>query len=267
MRSLPKFFALVYVVSWICWLFVAWLGGGTFAPNSSVAAIAAPIFYVGVFAPAIVALLLSIFERGRPGAAELLKQIANFPKQARWYVFAILYMAAIKLSAAVLHRLAFNAWPAFGTEPLILMAIATMISTPFQAGEEIGWRGYALPRLSARFGSARASLLLGVLWAVWHLPQFYIADADTYHQSFLVWSAQVVAMSVTFAWLYARSGGSLLLVMLLHSAINNSKDVVPSGVGNPPGVFSLHASAVSWLSLGLLWLGASYFLFRMPRER
>lgn len=164
MRSLPKFFALVYVVSWICWLFVAWLGGGTFAPNSSVAAIAAPIFYVGVFAPAIVALLLSIFERGRPGAAELLKQIANFPKQARWYVFAILYMAAIKLSAAVLHRLAFNAWPAFGTEPLILMAIATMISTPFQAGEEIGWRGYALPRLAFQIGLRTASIIIGVIW-------------------------------------------------------------------------------------------------------
>jgi uncharacterized protein len=185
MRWLLKFFALVYVVSWICWLFVAWLGGGTFAPNSSVAAIAAPIFYVGVFAPAIVALLLSIFERGRPGAAELLKQIANFPKQARWYVFAILYMAAIKLSAAVLHRLAFNAWPAFGTEPLILMAIATVISTPFQAGEEIGWRGYALPRLAFQIGLRTASIIIGVIWACWHLPLFFIPGGDTYDQSFL----------------------------------------------------------------------------------
>jgi membrane protease YdiL (CAAX protease family) len=222
---------------------------------------------LGAYAPAMAALLLTGWEQGRAGVRALLARILVADVPVRYYVFAVSYMAAVKLTAALLHRGLLGSWPRFGSESLAMIPLAIAISTPFQAGEEIGWRGYALPRLSARFGSARASLLLGVLWAVWHLPQFYIADADTYHQSFLVWSTQVVAMSVTFAWLYARSGGSLLLVMLLHSAINNSKDVVPSGVGNPPGVFSLHASAVSWLSLGLLWLGAGYFLFRMPRER
>ena len=110
-----------------------------------------------------------------------------------------------------------------------------------------------------------ASLILGVIWAVWHLPQFYVAAADTYHQSFLVWAPQVVAISVALAWLYAKSGGSLLLVMLMHSAINNSKDIVVSGAAIGPGVFSLNASLMSWLGLGLLWVAAAYFLARMPR--
>jgi membrane protease YdiL (CAAX protease family) len=190
--------------------------------------------------------------------------IADVP--VRYYVFAVSYMAAVKLTAALLHRGLLGAWPRFGSESLAMIPLAIAVSTPFQAGEELGWRGYALPRLSARFGLARASLLLGVIWAVWHLPQFYIADADTYRQSFLVWSAQVVAISVTFAWLHARTGGSLLLVMLLHAAINNSKDIVPSGVGTAPGVFSVHASAVSWLSLGVMWLCAGCLLFRMRRS-
>ena len=116
-----------------------------------------------------------------------------------------------------------------------------------QAGEEIGWRGFALPRLADRVGLRLASLLLGVIWALWHLPQFYIADADTYHQPFIVWALQVVAMSVAFAWLYAKSGGSLLVVMLMHSAINNSKDIVVSGATIAPGVFSLHAPLLAWL--------------------
>jgi len=63
-------------------------------------------------------------------------------------------------------------------------------------------------------------------------------------------------MSVAFAWLYARTRGSLLLVMFLHSAINNSTDVVPSAAVVPPGVFSVHASAMSWITLGVLWLCA-----------
>jgi len=184
--------------------------------------------------------------------------IADLP--ARYYAFAVSYMLGVKLTAAMLHRVMTGGWPPFGRESLLMMPLAIVISTPFQAGEEVGWRGYALPRLAARFGLARASLLLGAIWAFWHLPQFYIADADTYHQSFAVWALQVVAMSVAFAWLYARTGGSLLLVMLLHAAINNTKDVVPSGTGPAPGVFSLHASAISWITLVLLWLGALYLL-------
>ena len=66
------------------------------------------------------------------------------------------------------------------------------------------------------------------------------------------------------AWLYAKTGGSLLLVMLMHAAINNAKDIVPSGLPDPRGVFSLHASLVSWLALGVLWIAATYFLIRMP---
>jgi hypothetical protein len=71
-------------------------------------------------------------------------------------------------------------------------------------------------------------------------------------------------MSVAFAWLYAKSGGSLFLVMLLHSAINNSKDIVASGASTPPGVFSFNAPLMAWLVLGVLWLVAAYFLARMP---
>ena len=221
---------------------------------------------LGAYSPAIAALSLTAWEDGRAGVRALLARILIAGVPVRYYVFAVSYMAAVKLTAALLHRSLLGVWPRFSGESLAMIPLAIAASTPFQAGEEIGWRGFALPRLSARFGLARASLLLGGLWAVWHLPQFYIADADTYHQSFLVWSAQVVAMSVTFAWLYARTGGSVLLVMLLHAAINNSKDIVPSAVESAPGVFSVHASAVSWLSLGLMWLCAGCFLFRMTRD-
>ena len=216
----------------------------------------------GAFAPAIVALSLTAWQDGAGGVRTLLRRllISNVP--ARYYVFAISYVLVVKLAAAGLHRVILGGWPRFDTASLLVIPLAVAFSTPFQAGEEIGWRGYALPRLAARLGLARASLLLGVIWAGWHLPQFYIADADTYHQSFIVWAPQVVAMSVVFAWLYARTSGSLLLVMLLHSAVNNTKDVVPSAASNPQGVFGIHASPISWLTLALLWLSAMYLMRR-----
>jgi membrane protease YdiL (CAAX protease family) len=134
-----------------------------------------------------------------------------------------------------------------------------------QAGEEIGWRGYALPRLAARLGLGRASVLLGVIWASWHLPLFFIAGTDTTGQSFPLYLLQVTGLSVAIGWLYGHTGGSLLLVMLMHSAVNNTKDIVPSAVPGATDAWALSPSLVAWLTVTLLWLCAGFFLFRMPR--
>lgn len=68
-----------------------------------------------------------------------------------------------------------------------------------------------------------------------------------------------------FFLLYARTNGSLLLVMLLHAAVNNTKDIVPSATPGGTNTFGLHATQVAWLTVGLVWLCAVYFLIRMPR--
>ena len=257
-RTLLTFFVLSYGVTWAAFITVArWIPAQTAAGYA--------VILLGAYTPGIIALLLTARTEGSPGVRALLRRILIADVPVRLYVLALTYIAVIKLTAAVLHRLVVGEWPQFGTQSLALIPVAIAFSTPFQAGEEIGWRGFALPRLAARFGLRTASLILGLIWAVWHLPQFYIAGADTYQQSFLVWAPQVVAMSIALAWLYARSGGSLLLVMLMHSAINNSKDIVASGAVVPPGVFSLHVPLMSWLVLGLLWVAAAYFLAKMPR--
>ena len=121
-----------------------------------------------------------------------------------------------------------------------------------QAGEEIGLRGYALPRLSQQFGLAPASIILGIIWATWHLPLFFVPRADTFGQSFPLYVLQVIAISVALAWLYWRTEGSRLLVMLLHAAINNTKDIVPSVVPGATDAFALSSSRVAWLTVLLL---------------
>jgi len=223
------------------------------------------LFLPGVFAPAVVALWLAARAEGREGTRALLERLFKWRVDVRWYVFAAGYMAAIKLAVAVVHRAAIDAWPQFGTEALYLIPFAIAVSTVVQAGEEIGWRGYALPRLAARLGLARASLVLGVVWAFWHLPLFYIAGTDTTGQSFPFYLLQVTALSVAIAWLYGHTGGSLPLVMLMHAAINNTAGIVPSAVPDATQPLALSASLVGWLTLALLWMGAGYFLLRMPK--
>jgi membrane protease YdiL (CAAX protease family) len=141
-------------------------------------------------------------------------------------------MLTIKLAAALLVRM-LGSCPRFDTEALYALPVVVIISTPVQAGEEIGWRGCALPRLAARYGFARASPVVGLVWACWHLPIFFVHGHGNYGQSFPAFVVGGVALSVAMAWLYVHTHGSLLLVMLMHSAVNQALGVVPSTVSTP----------------------------------
>ncbi len=266
MTSLIAFFTLTYAVSWICFFGAARAMGGSLAPSTTGIG-AAALFYIGVFAPALVGLAIAAWTSGRSGAAALVRRIGQWPAQARWFVFAAGYMFTIKLAAAVIHRVGAGAWPPFGQEPLYIMVLGTIVSTPVQAGEELGWRAFALPRLAASLGLGPASILLGVIWACWHLPLFYLPGGDTFQQSFTVYLASVTAMSIAMAWLYWRTNGSLLLTMLLHAAANNTKDIVPSAVSSGSRPFIVGASPIAIITAVLLWICAVYFLVRMQGAR
>lgn len=264
MRSLLQFFSLTFIVSWSFFAAAAAIANRPASPSSGLTAVSGAVLLLGVIAPSLVALGLTAWAEGRSGARALLRQVVHPPVGARWYLFAASYMAAIKLAVALLHRLATGAWPSFGQTSVLVMAGALIVSTPVQAGEEIGWRGYALPRLAEHVGLGRASLGLGVIWACWHLPLFFmVPGADTSGQSFPLYLLQVTALSVAMAWLYWHANGCLLPVMLMHAAVNNTKDIVPSAVAGAANPLTLDASLVGWLTVALLWIPAAYFLVRM----
>jgi len=247
---LAAYFVTTFAVTWSCWYFAR----GN-----------AAVFLLGVFAPGLVALAFA----GRAAALAILRRLIQWDAGVRWYIFAIGYMFTIKLAVAVLHRLITGGWPRFGDQSIAIMFAATIVSTVTggQAGEEIGWRGFALPRLAEHLGWGGASILLGVIWACWHLPLFLLSGFDTTGQSFPLYLLQVTAVSVALAWLYARTGGSLLLTMLMHAATNNTKDIVPSAVPGAHDAFALSTSLVGWLTVALLWIGALIFLRTMPSAR
>jgi membrane protease YdiL (CAAX protease family) len=253
------FFALTYAVMWICFFTVA-------VAIPAATPFGQMLLFLGTFSPGLVALSFTAREEGITGVRNLLRHVIQWQVGWQWYAFAVTYIVLIKLTVALLHRAIIGAWPRFGTDPWYGIVIAIVLSTPFQAGEEIGWRGYALPRLTKRLGLATASVVLGLIWGFWHLPQFFIRAADTYHQSFVLFVLQVTAFSVALAWLWYRTNGSLLLPMLMHAATNNAKDVVPSATPGGTGVFGMHVSLVFFLTVAILWVCAVYLLIRMSRE-
>jgi CAAX protease family protein len=251
LSSLLKFFFLTYAVTWACFITVVMISHKP-APTAAYALFRGFLLLLGTFAPLLVALWITALTEGRPGVRALLRRLVQWQVGMRWYLFAIVYLPAIKLSVALVHRVMTGSWPRFGTEPWYIIVLAIAISTPVQAGEEIGWRGYALPRLAGRFGFARASLALGLVWSAWHLPIFFLPGADKYGQSFPIWTLQVVALSVAITWLYAHTNGSLLLTTLMHSAVNQTVGIVPSANANPGNPFALRVSLVMWLTVAFL---------------
>jgi membrane protease YdiL (CAAX protease family) len=263
-RSLLLFIALTFAVTWACFFAGVALVDRLGPFVSGLSDLRTPFLLLGTFAPSLVALCLTAVEDGRAGVRALLARMLDSRVAMRWYVFAMGYMGAIKLAVAIAYRVWTGAWPRLGDTPWYVLPMALLISTPVQAGEEIGWRGFALPRLAARIGLARASVVLGVIWACWHLPLFYLPGMDQCGQSFPLFALEVTALSIAITWLYAHTGGSLLMVMLMHSAVNQTVGIVPSAepaAGNP---FALSTSLVMWLTAAFLWIAAAYFLARMP---
>lgn len=261
MAEILRFFSLTYAVSWAC--AAAAVATSRWTALSAFAGLAAPLLAFGIITPSLVALALTARADGRAGVLALLRPILAWRVGARWYLFALGYVAAVKLVVALVHRVAIGEWPPFGNTAWFIILPAIVVSTWAQAGEEIGWRGYALPRLAACIGLARASIVLGAIWACWHLPVFFIPGSDNHGQSFPVYVLGVTALSVALAWLFWRTGGSLLLVMLMHAAVNNTNNIVPSSVPGATNPLTLSASAVAWLTVALLWGAAAYFLIRM----
>jgi uncharacterized protein len=259
--ALTMYFAATFALAWLAW-FVA----DRFAMANGLGAGVRGVLYLpGTFTPALVALLLTERTAGPGGVRTLLSRLTRWEVGVGWYLFALGFMATVKLLAALGYRLVEGGWPAFGPTPVVLMLAAVALSTPFQVGEELGWRGYALPGLAGHLGMAGASVVVGVIWAAWHLPLFYLAGADMVGQPFPFFLLSVTALSVAMAWLYVGTGGSLLLVMVMHAAVNNTTGIVPASLPAPGSPWTLAASPIAWLTAGILMALAGLFLVLLRR--
>lgn len=248
--------ATVFVVAWLLW-YAADLTGRQLGAGFGVRSI---LYLPGTFAPAMVALAFA-FRRSGSDTRSLLDSVTHWNVPIGWYAFALVFMAGVKLLAAGAHRVLVGSWPEFGTVPLVLMLGAALMSAPFQIGEELGWRGYALPLLMKRFGVAAAGLLLGLVWALWHLPLFLLPGADMVGQPLPVFVVSVTALSVVMAVVWQSTGGSLPVLMLMHAAVNNTTGVVPAA-GQVADQFSLQGTPMAWLTM-LILSGAAVFAVAM----
>lgn len=267
-RPIPLywFFAATFGVSWIFWIPAAFL----FARNLSGAS---PFFSpalillqtLGAAGPSIVAYWLLRRSGSRDAARPILDRYKIWRVGSLWYLVAALLVPAIQLAghltggalsggdlidhSSPLGEMLADVGVAGAMVLFPLIVIAQLPSSPLL--EEFGWRGFALPRLQDRYSALTASVILGLLWGIWHLP-LTLAYGDPVVPFLL----QIIAISVIITWVFNNTRGSMLIAMLCHASLNASIVPFSSATGHWPGTLMSIAVAVvvvvraGWKNLG-----------------
>jgi hypothetical protein len=206
-HDLALFFVLAFVLSWLAWPAVL------SNPDSS------PLV---PFGPALAAITVTALAGGAKQVLYLLRQLGRWRVHPGWYAIAVGLPFALTGLAVILAVVAGAPAPDAETYEGWYQLPVSLLITLLIVGcfEELGWRGFALPRLQRSRTALTSALLIGVLWAIWHLPELVSDPTDQRPPlPFFVW---VIALSVILAWLYNSTSGSVLIVALSHSAANTA---------------------------------------------
>ena len=224
-RPLLAFFLLSFALAWGVWFA---LGALFERPPTG-------LVVLGAWAPTLAALLVTARAEGRGGVARLLRRALRWRVAPLWYLLAVSGASLLALLAIGLTALLGGAVPTLGAVAarfglsaehaprLFALLPLIFLVTIFSGGpvaEELGWRGYAQTKLRAYLSPLEAGLLLGLIWALWHLPLFLVLPAAISHVPLLAYLPLVTALGGLFGLLHAHTGGSVLLSILAHAGVN-----------------------------------------------
>lgn len=257
-RPLATFFALAFGLTW-AFLIADALGSRGLIPfRLTLSGPGLALALLMSYGPTIAALLVAGAAEGLAGIRALLGAAVRWRVGLRWYALALGGPAALFFAAARLSELLGGTprpLPAQGWA-LLLMGVVGSVVHGIANGEEIGWRGYALPRLLQRYRALTASLILGAIWFVFHVPIMFVPNSVAGSQSLdtaLPFLIGVLAASTLITWLSVKTRGSVLLIALFHGAVNAWPALLGGGGS---------AVALAWIQAAVLVLAAGAVVAR-----
>jgi membrane protease YdiL (CAAX protease family) len=234
-HPVAAFLLVTFLFSW-----GVWFGGDRVGVSPTA------VVLVGAWGPTVGALVATWRLDGRAGVRRLLGRFA-FRIPARWYavsvVLAFLLAAVAALGVLALGGTVSPSLPA--DAPLVFLPVVFVVNV-FVGGpiaEELGWRGFAVPRLRGRYGVVGSGLLVGVVWAAWHAPFYLLPGSAVVVGGFpFVWFAVVVvAYSVLFSWLVTRAADSVVPAVLFHAGTNTAAGSLGLVAVDDPVALGLYA--------------------------
>lgn len=229
------------------------------------------IFLPGAYGPTIAALVMAHLLQGRLGIKELLSTLLIWQAHWKWYLFIAFTPVALLILAVILAG-----FPEFGMaefDPVSFVTtipFALLLALPFgPMGEELGWRGFALPRLQKRFSPFVSSLILGVIWTFWHTPMFWFPGAaipsflELSAFSVFLYLAQITSEATLFTVVFNNTRQSVLLAIVFHLMFNASGNILFSALPEPTYAQQLE---IYTLNIVLMWIFAIVSIFTLARS-
>jgi membrane protease YdiL (CAAX protease family) len=239
-HPLVGFFSFAFLFAWLAWVpvILSQTGVGVLPFKSD--ALYFVSLTIGIFTgPTLAAFIMASVTEGRAGRRALWQHITKWRIGVQWYLipilgFIVLYFLGSLLALAVVRpndvALPLQTFP--GSSPYLIVYVILIFTVQLLGGplgEEPGWRGFALPRMQRALGPLGGSLLLGVLWWAWHLPLLLFLPIWRSNIPPLTYGAifmgLVLCLSVTMAWIYNSTKGSVTATIITHSASNASGKV------------------------------------------
>ena len=225
-HPLISFFVIAYAFSWIAWSpwYLSEEGTGLLPYAVS----AQPWLAVGIFlGPTLAAFIMTAVSEGRAGVRRLLRRIVLWQVRLRWYLLAFIGVPLLMALGTIIVPGGLASFQFLGPR-YVLTYLATLIPVLIIGGplfEEIGWRGFALPRMQRLHGALVGSIILGILWGLWHLPEFLVPSwAATSGGSDLLAIVKfvmfAVASAIVFTWVFNNTKGSVLMAILVHASVD-----------------------------------------------
>ncbi|MGB8383123.1 MAG: type II CAAX endopeptidase family protein [Dermatophilaceae bacterium] len=213
-HPVTTFVAMTFAVSWALWLPLVLL------PDRIPPTLAFLLTLLGSLVPSTVALVLVARLHGRDEARRVLRRLLMAHVRIGWYAAILALTALMLLAAWVSTMIGVPAPVVVATIPAAVFLFLFSIFPGSAVGEEIGWRGYALPHLQSGHSALAASLILGAIWGIYHLPLFLIGSPLRPIGLFIPFALGCVIMSIFYTWMYNGTGGSLFVAVLLHASTN-----------------------------------------------
>lgn len=202
MKELLEFFLLAFAISWGFWI-------PSCLPQIGIHGVPSIPYHAELsgLGPLLGAVVLVGRKQGIAGIREMLARVISRGPGPYWIIAPLVPL--LFLSVGLLASKDPFSWTDLTFQLMSFLVF-------FGIGEEVGWRGYALPRLQARMNAFASSVVLFVPWALWHLPRFLSQD-DPVAGQIIAWHVALLAGSVVFTWLFNSSQGSLMAAVLFHA--------------------------------------------------
>jgi uncharacterized protein len=242
-RTLWSFLGLTFGLSWVP-MSLFMLFSDQFTALFGEMRATNPVFLLAVYAPGLSGIFLVWGHYGLKGLGSFLRRLTFWRAPVQWWLFLLLGIPALVYAAAAItgtidEPFRFSPWT---------MAFPTLVQSLLLGplGEEFGWRGLALPLLQRRFSPFWASLILGVVWAVWHAPAFVMSGTPQSAWSFGPFLLGLLAITIILTPLFNASRGSLSIAILYHLNIMNP--IFPDAQPWDSYLFAVAAAVIVFLN-------------------